>query len=241
MIKLSFIRKLPNGKYRVVSKKGRNLGTYTTLEEAKERLRMVEWFKHKSKFKKKASETTISTNLNSIKELTYSEIHRQLRQSGDETILEGFRSVFKFYFDLYCYKYPDKCEIMAISKTLNILHAIQPIQLEDRHASNIISGLVKTAEPVNLGDPKIAARYLSDFIKFLLRRISPESRTRSMQNLATKIQNLNELDIASKKTPVSASIGQSITLVKNVLTNQNPQYIREVLKEIANHLMTGSQ
>ncbi|HZZ98369.1 MAG TPA: hypothetical protein VFG51_00370 [Candidatus Saccharimonadia bacterium] len=40
------IRKVKQG-YRVVSKKGRNLGTYKTKDEAKIRLRQVEYFKHK--------------------------------------------------------------------------------------------------------------------------------------------------------------------------------------------------
>jgi len=41
------IRKLKNG-YQVVSSKGRNLGgPYKTLEEAKKRLRQVEFFKHR--------------------------------------------------------------------------------------------------------------------------------------------------------------------------------------------------
>lgn len=40
------IRKVKGG-YRVVSKKGRNLGTYATEEEAKKRLRQIEFFKHR--------------------------------------------------------------------------------------------------------------------------------------------------------------------------------------------------
>ena len=42
------IKKVKEG-YRVVSEKaGRNLGTYKTKDEAKERLRQVEFFKHKN-------------------------------------------------------------------------------------------------------------------------------------------------------------------------------------------------
>jgi hypothetical protein len=41
------IKKVKEG-YRVVSEKsGRNLGTYKSKDEAKERLRQVEFFKHK--------------------------------------------------------------------------------------------------------------------------------------------------------------------------------------------------
>lgn len=45
--KLSYIRKLPDGKWRVYSEKGKNMGTYNTEAEAKERLRQIEYFKHK--------------------------------------------------------------------------------------------------------------------------------------------------------------------------------------------------
>lgn len=38
-----------NGGYKVVSEKGRNMGTYKTKEEAKKRLRQIEFFKHKNK------------------------------------------------------------------------------------------------------------------------------------------------------------------------------------------------
>lgn len=39
------IRKVKEG-YRVVSESGRNMGTYATKEEAKKRLKQIEYFKH---------------------------------------------------------------------------------------------------------------------------------------------------------------------------------------------------
>lgn len=42
------IRKV-NNKYKVVSKTGKNLGTYRTKKEALKRLRQVEYFKHVNK------------------------------------------------------------------------------------------------------------------------------------------------------------------------------------------------
>lgn len=47
------IVKTKAGKYRVVSKEGKNLGTFDTKEEAYKRLQEIEFFKHKSIFKKK--------------------------------------------------------------------------------------------------------------------------------------------------------------------------------------------
>lgn len=43
----SFIRKLPDGKYRVFSEKGKNMGTYDSLKGAKKRLKDIEFFKHR--------------------------------------------------------------------------------------------------------------------------------------------------------------------------------------------------
>lgn len=45
------IRKIRGG-YRVLSEKGRNMGTYKTMEDAKTRLRQIEFFKHLSGKKK---------------------------------------------------------------------------------------------------------------------------------------------------------------------------------------------
>ncbi len=41
------IRKVKDG-YQVVAESGRNMGTYKTLEEAKKRLKQIEFFKHKA-------------------------------------------------------------------------------------------------------------------------------------------------------------------------------------------------
>ena len=48
LVKKAKIRKLPNGKYRVLSEKGKNMGTYDSREGAKKRLRAVEYFKQLS-------------------------------------------------------------------------------------------------------------------------------------------------------------------------------------------------
>jgi hypothetical protein len=43
------IRKIGENKYRVVSQKGKNLGTYPSRKAAEKRLQEVEYFKHKGK------------------------------------------------------------------------------------------------------------------------------------------------------------------------------------------------
>jgi len=42
------IRKVKGG-YRVVAESGRNMGTYKTKDEAKKRLKQIEYFKHLKK------------------------------------------------------------------------------------------------------------------------------------------------------------------------------------------------
>lgn len=46
MLKIAYIKQISKGKWRVLSKKGRNLGTYSSKEEAEKRLKQVEFFKH---------------------------------------------------------------------------------------------------------------------------------------------------------------------------------------------------
>jgi len=49
LVKVSYIRKTPNKQeWCVYSKKGKSLGCYPSMKLAKERLRQVEYFKHKA-------------------------------------------------------------------------------------------------------------------------------------------------------------------------------------------------
>lgn len=49
MIKLAFIKKLPNGMFQVCSRTGKNLGKYHSYSAAKKRLNQIEMFKHMEK------------------------------------------------------------------------------------------------------------------------------------------------------------------------------------------------
>lgn len=44
--KVSYIKKLPDGQYRVYSEKGRNMGTYGSRAAAQKRIKDIEYFKH---------------------------------------------------------------------------------------------------------------------------------------------------------------------------------------------------
>lgn len=217
MNKYSFIRKLPNGKYRVVSHKGRNLGTYDSKSSAKKRLQQVEYFKHNS-----ADDIVI--DISKADDFTYSAVLRLLRSKLNENYIELFQKIFKLYFDKYVLE-DEFSEKLILLKTLVKLKEVVDIKIP--------TSFIKNASAVELGDPDIAARNLSAIIKFLMKRISKENRIRSTMSLRDKILKLDPFEISSKKTPPSASMGQSITLLKNILVGHNVDYIRQVLKNIA--------
>ena len=91
--KIAYIRKLPNGKYRVFSEKGKNMGTYPSKEQAKKRLQQIEYFKHK-----KASNNSI-LDLSDIEDLGYSSIMRKLNKNGNDDMTNCFLTIYKDCFD----------------------------------------------------------------------------------------------------------------------------------------------
>ena len=92
------------------------------------------------------------------------------------------------------------------------------------------------AAVIEMGSPEEAGRGIADIVKFLLKRINQESRAEAVRKLRLKIWNLNENEISSKKTPSSASLGQSITFIKTILNGHQPNYIRDVLSNIVRNL-----
>jgi hypothetical protein len=174
--KIAYIGQLSDGRWRVYSEKGKNLGTSKTKGKkgkgwAKKRLQQVEMFKHMDK-KKKAEQNYLEC-LNVV---------AGIENDSDERILK----------------------------------------LADRL--------------IEMGDPERAGRGLADIVKFLMKRISPEKMSKSLTNLRKKIWHLNENAIADKRTPASASLGQSITFIKTVLNGHDPKYIRQILESIVKNL-----
>jgi len=110
-IKYAIIKKMPNGKYRVLSKKNKNLGTFDTKEEANKRLQQVEYFKHK-----KASKDFI--DLTGLEEFSYSALMRLLNKKASKDQILDFLTLFKSYFDKAFCKNVNKEEIhdYALSK-----------------------------------------------------------------------------------------------------------------------------
>jgi hypothetical protein len=96
LIKVAYIRKLPNGKYRVFSQKGKNLGTYKSREAAKKRLRQIEYFKHMDVSKTDDIEVI---DLTDIDDFSYSACMRKIRQKCSKEQVREFLQLYKVQFD----------------------------------------------------------------------------------------------------------------------------------------------
>jgi len=224
LIKIAKIRKLPNGQYRVVSMKGKNLGTYKSRAAAAKRLKQIEMFKHMDK--NKADDTAI--DLTEIDEFAYSAIVRKLREKASKEQVRDFLKIFKQQFDKAVKGKLHKPEKVALQNAM--------VKFNKLHKIKIDSKMVKTAAIAELGNSDQVGKYLSDIVRFTLQRVSPDKRQDALENLKHKFSVLNEAEIASKHLPESSALGQAITFVKTVLFNHDGKYIREVLNSLVRSL-----
>jgi len=228
LIKVAVIKKLPNGKYRVMSHKGKNLGTYTSEVSAKKRLKQIEFFKHMEDSNNIQDESIPVIDLTDIEELSYSSLLRKLREKAPKECVKEFLKLYQNQFNRAIKNKLQKPEAIAMQNAL--------IQFNKQHKIKLNMNIVKNAAVTELGDPRLVGKYLSDIIKFTLTRISPERRAQSLEGLKNKIYNLNASEITSKNLPPSSAIGQSITFVKHVLFGHNAKYVRDVINNIVRNL-----
>lgn len=225
MVKVAVIRKLPNGKYRVMSEGGKNLGTYSSRPQALKRLQEIEMFKHMDKNK---VDDKKEIDLTDIDDFSYSAVMRKLRQKASKEQVIEFLKLFKAHFDKAVKSKSQKPEKIALQNALIKFNKQHPIRLKRK--------LIKSAATGELGDAGLVGRYLADIIRFTLNRIPLERRSKAIQNLKIKLSGIDAHEIASQNLPPFASIGQSLTFVKNILFNQDAGYVREVLDNIVRSL-----
>jgi hypothetical protein len=218
LVKVSYIRKRKD-KWVVLSEKGKVLGSYKTKPEAVKRLKQIEWFKsHPKKTKKKASKEDTDT---------YSSIMRSLNKDNNHDAMISFQTTFKQAFDAAYIAGEEHPEETALEKA--------KAELNEKTAE-LKAMLVKTAAAIELGPPEEAGAYMAALVKFLLKRISPDKRPKAIQAMKRKIYYINEYQVASKRTPPSSSMGQSITIIKNLLLEHPAEYVRLCLNSIVKHL-----
>lgn len=225
LVKLAKISQLPDGRYRVLSQNGKNLGTYKSEEGAKKRLKQVEFFKH---FDHAAADDSHVIDLTDADEFTYSAIMRKLRQEASKEEVKVFLKLFKAQFDKGVKAKIHKPEKIALQNALVRFNKIHKVKVDKK--------LVKNAAVTELGNAEQVGKYLSDIVRFTLGRIPPERRAQAQDRLKMKLYYLSEGEIASKQLPESSAVGQAITFVKHVLFNHDANYVREVLNSLVRNL-----
>lgn len=219
LISTAKIRKMPNGKYKVLSEKGKSLGVYPSKIQAKKRLQQIEFFKHKNN----ANDGKI-IDLSDLEEFTYSAFMRKLRKACSDEQTLFFLKLFKEEMDLSVKKKLQKPEKVALQKAV--------LKFNKKHQIKLPKKILKTAAITELGDANQISKYLASIIKLTISRMSKESRPKAIAKLIDKFKNLNILEIANKKMPASAAIGQSISFVKNILFNHDATFVHNVLKNL---------
>lgn len=229
LTKIARIRQLPGGKYRVVSMKGKNLGTYDSREGAEKRLKQVEYFKHVDEA---AAEDVAATekviDLTKASDFTFSAIMREMRQHAEKEQVREFLILFKREFDKAVKNKIQKSEKVALQNSL--------VKFNKKNKVKCNKKLVKNASVSELGDPAVVGKYLADIVRFTLNRLPLEQRAKTIESLRKKFYAFNADEISQKDLPPTSAIGQSITFVKHVLFNHDSAYIREVLNNIVSNL-----
>jgi hypothetical protein len=230
LIKQAKIRKLPGGKFRVLSEQGKNLGTFDSEKEAKKRLKQIEYFKYlDSKDKNDAQDKQKVIDLSKLEEKSLSALMRELNKSATKEQVHNFLEMYKKHFDEAIKNKLSNPDSIAFDHAFINLSNTFNIKLNEKLVK-------KAAKPSDLGNPITVGNYLANIVKFLLRRISPAKRLSAANRLKNKFYALNVNELSQKKMPASSSLGQSITFVKTVLFNHNPKYIREVINNLIKFL-----
>jgi transcription termination factor NusB len=96
--------------------------------------------------------------------------------------------------------------------------------------------LLKLGQSVINSDIEITGKGIAEIIQFILRKVPYQKRPYAIMKIRQKIWNLDEYDIASKKSPDTASIGQAITFIKTLLNGRQPGYVRSVINEVVKRI-----
>ena len=217
---------MPNGKYRVLSQKGKSLGEYSSRKGAEKRLKQVEYFKHLDK--SNADDSPNAIDLRDIDEFSYSAIMRKMREKASPEQVKQFLQLFKAQFDKAVKGKVNKPERIALQNAVLKFNKVHPLKLDKK--------MIKCAAVAELGNAEAVGRYLSDIVKFIVNRLPLEKRDHALQILKQKFAVMSENEIAGKHMPQAAVYGQAITFVKHVLFNQDASYIRDVLNSLSRTL-----
>jgi site-specific recombinase len=249
-----FIRHTNKDTYRVYASSGRKVEEFSSYEDAERFLNDFNSEEEKSlKFLRNLAkdanlhknEKIKSTALYAIAELTgdlntkadlsYSSIMRDLKDKPEERKL--FMETFKKAFDDAFINELDNPEEIALFAAMKEMSDKKKDLKEAKAFSNIDNRLYKLGQSaVEMGSVENAGVILSQIIRFIMKRVDYVKRPIYIMKLKNKIWYLDEFNIASKKTPQTAALGQAITFMKTILQGHKPDFIRKVISEVVRNL-----
>lgn len=195
------------------------MGTFSSKQKAKERLRQIEYFKRIKSAVKESSEKII--DLSHIDELSYSCVVRELRKICNEDVVMEFLQHFKAAFDVLLLATDDNIYENSMKYAMALFSTKHVVKLPIKKEAQIFSS-----------DPKKVGQYLAHIVKFLLRRIPEKNRSKAANKLKNKFKSLDINLLSAKNIPAYSSMGQAITFVKNVLFNNGPGYIEKAINSL---------
>lgn len=86
-------------------------------------------------------------------------------------------------------------------------------------------------------DPETAGKSLASIVSFLLKRIPEDKRTNAIRKMIIKLRLMNSEEIAGKDMKPYSSMGQSISLIKNILAGHERMFVRRTLDSIIRNLI----
>lgn len=167
-------------------------------------------------------------DLTGASDFSYSALMREMRQKASKEQVKEFLVLFKKEFDKAVKSRLQKPEKVALQNCV--------VKFNKKHKVKVNKKLVKNASISELGDAVMVGKYLADIVSFTLNRLPPDKRAHAVDSLRKKFYTMNAESIAQKDLPPTSSIGQSITFVKHVLFNHDPQYIRDVLNNLSSNI-----
>lgn len=109
------------------------------------------------------------------------------------------------------------------------------IKVAEQYASLPTYSNVRIAQDLS-SSPQFVADKIYDVISVMVNRMSIKSRPGAYKSIGEKLKNFNVIDIANKNSPGGASIGVSLSLIKNILNGRDGHFIKMVIDELLNKL-----
>jgi hypothetical protein len=91
---------------------------------------------------------------------------------------------------------------------------------------------MKKQSQIQEQNPKYVADEIKNIIKIMVSRMSPEAQQRAFPNIKNRLKDFNTIEISNKKNPGGASIGASLSLIKNILNGRDPYFVYLVVEEL---------